>query len=647
MMGEGGRQIFRNLQNGWDKMAFHVKQIADYTKRCYDAKDVREWSKEIHEFTFADGSTVQMTTAQIMSLYCLQKREQARLHLLKGGMRVADFKIGTDKITNEDGALLLPHEIDEVVSVLTARQKRVADDLQMFMNTVCSDWGNEVSMKRFGIKSFGEENYFPIQSDASVVTGGDTPNSTRGSEVFRLLNMDFTKSLNAHANNRIVVDNIFDVFATHTSDMAKYNALALPVLDMFRWYNYKESYRINPENPEDTRMKANSLKQSLVKAYGDGSTKYIMQFMKDINGAHSGGMSNIEKLGRKMISNYKVAAVGANIRVAILQPTSYVRASAVIDPKYLAMALTHKPQIQKAKDTCGIALWKSLGFYDTNISRGVASLIKHDEGAMDWIRDKSMKLAEWGDAMTWGYLYNACEAEIKATQPGLTDEAKDRAVADRLRDVIYATQVVDSTMTRTQNMRNSSWANQVMTSFMSEPSVSYNLIHDLYIQYNADKRQLGKSAAFKKNGKKIARVTASYLVTLCCASLAGGLVDAMRDDDDEDEFLEKLLSNAGENAVSDALGMLPVVKDAVSIYKGYNVGRMDMQGIQSSYYTVRKLYKAFLEGEWDYKTVYSLINSTAKTASQISGIPASNALRDVIAIWNSTIGEVFESLKVK
>lgn len=647
MFGEGGRHIFRNLQDGWDKMAFHVKQIIDYSKESYDAKEVKEWSKDVHEFTFSDGSNVKMTTAQIMSLYCLQKREQARLHLLRGGMRVADFKIGTNTISNEDGALMLPHEIDEVVSTLTDRQKQVADSLQKFMNTVCSDWGNEVSMKRFGIKSFGEENYFPIQSDASVLTGDDTPKTDRGSDVFRLLNMDFTKALNPHANNRIMVDNIFDVFATHTSDMAKYNALALPVLDMFRWYNYKESYRINPEDPEDTRMRAKSLKQSLKKAYGEGSAKYIMQFMKDLNGAHSGGMSNLEKVGRKMISNYKVAAVGANLRVALLQPTSYVRASAVMDPKYLTAALAHKPQIQKAKDTCGIALWKSLGFYDTNISRGVTALIKHDNGWYQKAKEISMKLAEWGDAMTWGYLYNACEAEIKATQPVLTGAAKDKAVADRLREVIYATQVVDSTMTRTQNMRNPSTMNQIMTSFMSEPSLSYNLLHDLYIQYNADKRQYGKGAAFKKNGKRIARVSASYLITLCCASLAGGFVDTLRDDEDDEEFVDALISNAVENALSDAISMLPLVKDVVSIYKGFNVGRMDMQGIQSSYYAFRKLYKAIMEGEWDYKNVYSLANSIGKAVSQNSGLPLSNLWREFTTIWNNTIGEMYESLKLK
>jgi len=647
MMGEGGQQIFRNMQNGWDKMAFNIKRVVDYSEKSYSAKEVKEWSKEVHTFEFSDGSKVQMTTAQIMSLYCLQKRDQARQHLVAGGMRVADFKVGTNKITNEDGALLLPHEIDKVISTLTNRQKEVADALQEFMNTVCSEWGNEVSMKRFGIKSFGEENYFPIQSDSSVVTGDDTPKSDRGSEVFRLLNMDFTKALNPNANNRIVVDNIFDVFATHTSDMAKYNAIALPVLDMFRWYNYKESYRINPDDPEDKRKRTKSLKQSLKKAYGDGSTKYIMQFMKDLNGAHSGGLTGNEKFAKKLISAVKTSAVGANLRVAFLQPVSYLRASAVIDSKYLTAALAHKPNVQKAKDTCGIALWKSMGFYDTNISRGVTSLIKHDERWYQKAKEYSMKLAEWGDAITWGYLYNACEAEINDKQPGLTGKAKDDAIANRLRDVIYATQVVDSTMTRTQTMRNPSTHNQMMTSFMSEPSISYNMLHDLYISYNADRRQSGKGVAIKKNGKKIARVTAAYFVTLCASSLVGGLVDSLRDDDEDEKLMDAMIDNATESALSDVLGMLPVLRDVVSIYKGFNVGRMDMQGIQSSYYLYRKLYKAIMEGEWDYKTVYSIITSALKTGSQISGLPVSNAYRDVIAIWNNSIGEVYESLKVK
>ncbi|MBR2408914.1 MAG: hypothetical protein IKB07_08160 [Lachnospiraceae bacterium] len=642
MMGEGGQQIFRNMQNGWDKMAFHVKQIIDYSEACYEAKEVNKWSKEVHEFKFADGSKAKMTTAHIMSLYCLQKREQARNHLIRGGIRVENFKNGANTITNEKGALLLPHEIDKVVSTLTERQKKVADDLQKFMNTVCSDWGNEVSMRRFGIKSFGEENYFPIQSDANVTPSKDSPNSRKGSEVFRLLNMDFTKELNPNASNRIMVDNIFDVFATHTSDMAKYNALALPVLDMFRWYSYKETYKFNPEDPEDKRRTAKTLRQSLESAYGDGATKYIFQFMKDINGAHSGGMLEAEKFGRKMISYYKTAAVGANLRVAFLQPVSYVRASAVMDPKYLSAALLHKPQIQKAKDTCGIALWKSLGFYDTNINRGVTSMIKHDESAFDWIKDKSMKLAEWGDSMTWGFLYNACEAEIKDTQPGLTGEAKDRAVAERLRDVIYATQVVDSTMTRTQMMRSKSGIAQMYVSFMSEPMMSYNLLMDGYTQFNADKRKTkSAAAALRKNKNLILRSVFTYCITSLTGAAIGGLFDTWRDDEEE-EFTDAYIENVTENMISDVLGMVPVLKDFFSLGQGYSPTRMDEAFMTSTWNALKKIWKAKDEGI-NYKAVYSML----KTVSQLTGLPMGSFVRDVVMIWNNTVGEVYESLKLK
>lgn len=37
-----------------------------------------------------------------------------------------------------------------------------------------------------------------------------------------------------------MVYSIFDVFANHMSDMAQYNAMALPVLDALKWLNYRK-----------------------------------------------------------------------------------------------------------------------------------------------------------------------------------------------------------------------------------------------------------------------------------------------------------------------------------------------------------------------------------------------------------------------
>lgn len=648
MFGEGGQKIFEGLQDGWDRFAYLVKQIMEYAGDAYTAKEVRKWSREIHEFELADDvrkDTVRITTAQIMSLYCLQKREQAAGHLLGCGIRVTDFKDGMKTVSQPNGAILMEGDIRHMVAELTPRQREVADTLQDFMGTVCAKWGNEVSMVRFGYKMFDEANYFPITSDKNQ-HASDTPKENAGS-LFRLLNMSFTKSLAKNANSRIMIDNIFDVFADHASNMAKYNALALPVLDAFRWHSYHKKGSIN-ENKGDSRKSSAGVKQSLAYAYGDGANHYITQLLEDLNGTHSGGMTNTEKLSRKLISNYKVAAVGANLRVALLQPTSYVRASAVINPKYLVRAFAHKPQIQKAKDTCGMAQWKSMGFYSTNISKGVAAQIKHEETWVDKWREGSMKLAELGDSVTWGYLYNACEAEISDTNPGLSGTDKDKAVAKRLREVIYRTQVVDSTMTRTQTMRDSSTWNQVLTSFMSEPMVSYNLLRGLYARYNADKRIYGNSsAALKRNGRNILRATMAYLVTNLCAALAGGFMDTLRDDEEKEGFAELFFANVADNALSDVVGMLPLMRDLASVYKGFGTGRMDMQGLESAVNATKKLMKSFEKGELTYSSVYSAICSVAKAPSQLTGLPVSNAMRDFKAIWNSTIGEVFESMRIK
>ena len=68
----------------------------------------------------------------------------------------------------------------------------------------------------------------------------------------------------------------------------------------------------------------------MVRALGTDSMKYWNKLVEDIN-----GMSRQEPptLGDKLLSNMKAAAVGANIRVVIQQPTAYLRAAAMIDPK--------------------------------------------------------------------------------------------------------------------------------------------------------------------------------------------------------------------------------------------------------------------------------------------------------------------------
>ena len=642
--GNSGKKVFEAFQDGWDKLAFNVKEIIDFTNDTYKAKEVQDWEKELHTFNLRVPATkeematpgfepqyqeVQMTTAQVMHLYLLNMREAAKLHLLGGGIRVSDIEAKKGEVISQgDGIIFEQDEIDSIVATLTPRQKEVANALSRFMNTTSSDWGNEVSMARFGYRAFTEYNYVPIQADKNNLAVDDE--TEKGNSLFKLLNMSFTKSLVDNANNRIVISSLFDVFAQHTSDMAKYNALALPVLDAFRWFNYKEKGQKG-----DVAFITKSVKTSIENAFGKDGQSYITTFLKDIN-----GQENVTRdtIGGGFFKNAKIASVGANIRVALLQPTAYLKASANIDTKYLTKALFHKPKIAKAEKYCGMALWKSMGYFDTNVQRGVAEQIKHAETFPDKMVELSMKGAELGDKLTFGYLWNASELEIREKRKDLKPGSDEffYEVGKRLRDIIYSTQVVDSTLTRSEMMRSSDGRDKLLTVFASEPTLAYNMLQDTYMEVSLEARRLKKAGekhsgrkAFAKYGKRMARVYLAYTMTNIVAAMIESGFDVLRDDDDEEmnlaEFMKIYLQNFADNQM--ILTKIPYVKELVSIMQGFTSTRTDLQWMTSFSNTFKQVVKLF---EGDGNPV-KLIKNSLQTFSYFSGLPFYNAYRDLMA----------------
>ncbi len=657
-LGAGARSIFKGLMQGWDKMAFNSKEIIDFTNKLYTAKEAREWQKKIHNVKIGN-KTVQITTTQLMSLHCLVKRPQAMQHIMGGGFKVSVIK--QSGIGKADIAQTMQYKptLDELAmldSLLTDRQRKVADELQKFMVDVCGEWGNEVSMKRFGYRAFGEANYFPIVSDANVLKAVDP--EAKANDMFRLLNMSATKSLNVKANNALVVSDIFEVFTNHSADMAKYNALALPLLDAIKWYNYKESTKT-----ASGRVYTDTVQLSLETAYGNAAKAYITKFIKDLNGVHESGMSIADRTAKRMVSRYKAAAVGANIRVAIQQPTAYVRAAMAIDHKYLAAALKpggHRASTAEMEKYSGIATWKGLGFVSTDIGRSMRSQIMHTESWVDSVTDKTMILAEKGDRVTWSALWRACKLETQE-KTGLRGEELNKATADRFQEVIYQTQVVDATMTRSQSMRQQGTMEAITTSFMAEPTLSYNLVMDAYAEYQAEARRTGNKAAALQHIKgKLAKTIAIYAASGAATLIASSFWDAWRDDDDYETFLQKW-AQAFFGEAEDKwyekpllqelflLNKLPGAKDIISLITGDDVNRMDLEGAKNLWKAWRimseclKLATGKLEeqdAQYGNMTGYGKLANILKGISQFTGLPLYNATRDVVAVWNTTLSNV-------
>ena len=304
-----------------------------------------------------------------------------------------------------------------------------------------------------------------------------------------------------------------------------------------------------------------------------------------------------------------------------------------MDNKYLLKALFHTPKVSKAKEHCGIALWKSLGYYDTDITRGLTEKIKHDDKVKDKIIELSLVGTEKADEITWGYLWNACELEVRETRKDLRIGSPEfyKEIGLRLRDVVYRTQVVDSMLTRSQLMRSPDSGDKILTTFASEGTLSLNLTMDVFVEQALDARSMGKKEAWKKNGKYVRKVVTAFVITNVVTSALQSVFDAFRDhyeDDKDEKYWAKLML---ENFILNTsfLNKIPYFNTIISVLSGFSASRFDTDWASDASKMIKELSK-LSDGKG---SVEKAIRYALKAFSDTSGIAAYNVYRDIYALY--------------
>ena len=655
--GRAGIAIRDELQAGQSKYGFNAREIVNFTEKTFKSEEVRSYREKLHTFTIG-GEKVTMRVSHIMGLYLLSKQEDSLRHILKGGIRVGNFQQRglSKKIYSSDSHILTQTDIDLIVGKLTARQKAVADALQKFMAEKGAEWGNEVSFKRFGEALFGELNYYPIAVDKLQV--GQKEEFPEGASLYALLNKSFTKARNKEAANRIMLYDVFDVFANHMSSMAQYNALAIPVLDATKWLNYQQ------KNSKGELI--DSVKDELTRVFGApvGSDKghavtFIENILKDINGTSAQG-SPYDNLYLKFLHNYNISKVSGNLKSALLQPTAIIRAANVIDAKSILSALNPadiKTNTEEMLKYSGIAVWKDLGFYDVNISRGMHDLIANDTTGLQRLTEKSLWLAETLDRVTWSAMWGAAKQEVRRKYK-LTpkDTGFYELVTKTFEEIIYKTQVVDSVLTKSELMRNKGAVARTVSSFMSEPVTSLSMLIDV----NEKVRREG----WAKHKEEFFKAYATYTLQALFVALAGAMPYMWRDDDEYEEWYEKFLAAAKSNFFSelDPFSKMPFVAEAweslLTIFKTvHNAAVGTNWQIYSQNTAVADIVADLAKGaerlidkltnENTKYTHWTWIYALIEGGSAILGAPFASYAKEATGIWNNTVGVLYPDLKFK
>lgn len=639
--GEAGKAVYRMLRDAQDQQQLMVDHVAEEVRKIVDPKTVKKLEATTHTFTTERGEKLTLSTAQVMELYELVKRKQAHDHLLKGGVvqpeiKTSQIRRGTDSIRLTEGDLV------NITGTLTPEQVKIADGLQGLTRGVLADYGNKASMEAYGYKKFTESDYWPIKSakeglHSNIEKGG---NNTRS-----IKNIGMAKTTMPHASNALDLAGIFTTFANHASDMTDYASWLCTMEDINRLFNYQ--FRDEEGNPT-----GKTIKGLLDRVGGPGSQEYWNRLMEDIqNGINAPGDSPMWDIAGKTIGGFKGAAVGANIRVVIQQPTAFFRAAAVLDPQDMARGLargvTRGSGWKKALQYSPIAMRKDAGGFDISSPYKMTETLFDNRTNVRKLNDALSAPAGAADAVTWGKLWNACEWATAREHQGLTkgSEAFYRQTAKLFAEVIDQTQVVDGVLQRSNIMRSSNAVVKQATSFMGEPIMSLNLLMRAYDQVRYEQNSQKRGKAIKTMG----RAATALVVTNVVNALAQSLIDAMRDDDEDKKYWERfrtaftgvtgdeetfrdyltnilLSGNVGSN--NNPLGQIPFVKDVVSLAQGYSVARTDMEVI-SDIVDASKLFISSANG--GKKTTVYAIKSLAASVAKLFGVPASNLMRDTWA----------------
>lgn len=407
-----------------------------------------------------------------------------------------------------------------------------------------------------------------------------------------------------------------------------YHAFVLPLEDFNRIFNYN--------SPKQEGQPSVSVKGTIQSAYTPAAVDYVKQLITDLNG---GAVTDPrETFAKAMTSKFKKAKVMASLSVIIQQSSSIGRAFALIHPSYFHPTkdgMNHRQLWEELKQYAPVAIIKEMGYFDTGMGRSTIDYIKRKkysgfkEVAKALVTDSNFRdeIIAWGpawvDELTWCAIWNAVKRETKARHTELTpgSEAFLKVAGERFTEVVTKTQVYDSVLARSANMRSKSGLMNMVTSFMAETTTSINMLEDALIK------------ATRGDKRYAARAIASVAVSIILNNALVSLVYAGRDDDEDETYAEKYMQSFVSNMLDDInpVTYYPYLKDMWSLLQGYKVERADMSLVGDLTDAMKQLVHAYVSEDGDVpKAWWNLTDSVVN----IAGFPLQNIRREIVGANN-------------
>ena len=651
-------ELIMNLADSENIVMRDVIEAAEFRDQIVEKYGFNDWdvNKEIdREFLDNTGKKFKLTLGQLMSLYAYSRRDGAWDHIEYGG-----FVFGEKALTNPkpaDSYKLSKAQCEAITNTLTKEQKAYVEDMQKFLSETMGAKGNEVSMELYGIKMFGEKNYFPIHIAGQFKAQAQESQAKQAAGFGSMSNAGFTHAQNPNAKAPFVLEAFNDVWADHVNEMSRYHG-TVPALEDIRRVMNRSSY-------SESTAESTSVKAMMENYFGKEAVDYFDNLYREAN---SGAITDkMQRTSKWFLSFFRKGSVAYSLSVLVQQPASIVRAYAMIDRKYfgvkgmgvitsgVAKAVTSKwnkayanSYNEMLKYAPGVTMAKDIGGFDTATGGSIRSYLLDTgksfkqkmktenlkgkgKAVMDLVDDNAIaNLPNVADKIAWIEIWNACKRETAANHKDLATSSDEfmQIVGERFTEVIRATQVYDSIFAKSPMLKSKTLAVQYLVSFMNEPNTVANMAESAV-------RDLTKGNV--KQGLRKAHV---LIHSIIFTSILKSMIYAMRDDDEDETYIEKYIEAITGSLMDDfwALNYIPFARDVWSVAQGYDVERADMAIVSDAISALNNVIKNATKDtdgmtedelvEFDKKATEASWDLVVALAGLV-GIPAKNIRREI------------------
>jgi len=636
----GLNDLWEEYHRAENRNGLELQKAKDKLDEIAQKYGYKAWDTDKRLTVKLESGDVQMTLGQIMSLYATWKREHTlgpamSNHLGMGGFYVEEFD-PRDGFWKKSPIDLKAHRVNEndmklVQSLMTEQQQNFVDEIVGYMSKDMSDLGNEASMAAYGIKMYKEAYYFPFKMWDGIRSRASNDSGSAAAANDRAFHPSFSKSRLHGANNAVMIGDFMTTAADHIVGMINYATMGLANENLQKVLNAQ----VEEGDRLDTMTKRN-VRAVLTEAYGKAAMDYLAKLQEQLNG----GAVRVEKsLYDRALTLFRKNAVAGSLSVALQQPLSFLRAGMMINPKYLTSALAReywRGSYQERMAHSGVSVIKDMGRFDMGFGAGAREFITPEgkEGkirkAWDAITDKATILPELMDRWTWNRMWVAVKAEQHDLHPEMDIKSDEflNMTAKRFNDIVRKTQVYDSVLVKSENMRSQNPFVKSITSFMAEPTLTLNVLADA-MQNIGEKG--GKTRAIK--------ALAIFATSAMAQAAVKALMSSGRSPDDKKTWEENFLYRFYANAISeiDPLNLVSGYNDLVTLLKEGKLedDALGMAGkIAKAFQTAGDMFKEGAEYK-DYE------NGVGQIVQLFTQLPAKNIMRDLRAMYNFFIGKPY------